>query len=175
MDTNKNMDIQEENHNNHIALSQIRGSISVLIIKLLVSLFLFDLLYAGVFYLLNIEIKIPFVWHHHLSIGIFILLILKTLLQGFLITFLVLTWTNSLYIITKKHLILKKGIFRAKEDVYNFINIRHIAMNQSVLGKVFNYGDIELKLSSSGGLQEDVILMGIENPKKYEELLKQYF
>lgn len=63
----------------------------------------------------------------------------------------------------------------SKEEVFHFDNIRAITVNQSWFGKLFNYGDIELKTSASGGCQEALVLVSINNPHKYEAHLKTLF
>lgn len=153
----------------------IRGSTVILAFKLILTLLLFDFIYLGMFYFLNIFFDISFEWHHHISVGLFGIHLIKNLLEVVFIVYLILSWANNMYLITKKHLIRKKGIFGSQEDIFHFENIRSISINQSFLGKLFNYGAITLKTSASGGDQGDITLSEIENPQKYEEILKGYF
>ncbi len=96
-------------------------------------------------------------------------------MQLFLILNVTLSWANSAYYLAGKHIIRRNGILHVEEDVFHFDNIRSISVNQSFFGKIFNYGDISLKTSASGGYQGDVIMTEISNPKKYEEILREYF
>lgn len=167
--------MEASNDSEPITNEPIRGSIVVLALKLLVALLLFDLLYSGLYIGANILFQLPFDWHHHLSITLVILQFGKILLQVYLVIFLVITWASSSYLLTKKHLIRLTGLLNTKEDVFHFDNIRSISVTQSLFGKLFNYGDITLKTSASGGYQADFVLSGIHNPEKYKKLLEQRF
>lgn len=57
----------------------IRGSIVMLISKILVILLLFELVYGGIFYILTIGISLPFNLHHHIAVVIFGVELLKIL------------------------------------------------------------------------------------------------
>ena len=169
----------EKYNNNHEErkpeLEPIRGSIVILVAKLATGLLLFDLLYAGLYYLLALGFVLPFDLHHHISLLLFVVFFLKLLMQLFLILNVTLSWANSAYYLAGKHLIRRKGILHIEEDVFHFDNIRTISINQSFFGKLLNYGDITLKTSASGGYQGDIVMAEISNPKKYEEILREYF
>lgn len=167
-----------KNGNDHDFMHEIepiRGSIFVLSLKLILVIFLFDAFYALVFYFLNIFIGIPLDWHHHLSVLALVLQGIKVLLQFSIILFVILQWTNNIYYLTKKHLVKKQGTFNSKEKIYDFENIRNIAIQKSFLGKIFNYGTIVIRPISFGQEGEDIWLVDIENPQKYELLLKECF
>jgi len=153
----------------------IKGSIAILAMKLLVLLFLFEGLYSGLFYFLNIYFNLPLDWHHHSSILLLGINGIKIGLEFIFILYLFFQWAGISYFITKKHIIKRVGIMTSREEVFHFDNIRSIAVNQSFLGKLFNYGDIELKTSASGGYQAALILIGINRPHTYETLLKRLF
>ncbi len=152
----------------------IRGSI-FLAFKILFIFLIFDGLYFVLFTILNLGIEMPFDLHHHTSTLFVLVLAIKNLFQLFLLLFLILGWSNNIYLLDKKHITKKSGIFSIKEEVYHFDNIRSISVDQSFFGKYFKYGNITLKTSASGGYQGDVIMMGISNPQKYEKLLKENF
>lgn len=156
-------------------LEPIRGSIIIMVAKLATGLVLFDLLYLGAYYLLTLGFELPFDLHHHVFFLLLITFFLKLLMQLFLILNVTLSWANSAYYLAGKHLIRRRGILHVEEDVFHFDNIRSISVNQSFFGKIFNYGDILLKTSASGGYQGDVVMTEIANPKKYEEILREYF
>lgn len=156
-------------------LEPIRESIFMLGAKLFVLLFLFEGIYTGFFVLLNLVFNLPLDWHHHASVILILLNITKVLLELLFILFLLSEWSSTIYFITTKHIIKRVGILSNKEEVYHFDNIRSISVQQSFLGKLFNYGDIILKTSASGGYQDDVSLSGIDNPHKYETILKNLF
>lgn len=156
-------------------LEPVRGSLFLLSVKLALMMIIFDLLYAGIFYLGTLGIVVPFDLHQYVSGILFTIQIFKTFVATFLMVQLVIYWANNTYYFTGKHIIKRSGILNIKEEVYHYDNIRSIAINQSWLGKLFHYGDIYLKVSASGGYQDDVWLTGIENPHKYESMLKKLF
>ncbi len=151
----------------------IRGSYTIFVAKLLLTLFLFEIIYAAIFYFLTLGVFFPFDLHHHISVGILILEVMKILIQVFLIFYVTLSWTSNVYYINGKHLIKRSGILNTEEDIYEFDTVRSIAVNQSFLGRLFHYGDIYLKTSASGGYQVIVTMTGIQNPHKYEQMIKQ--
>src|SRR5581483_8390779 len=77
----------------------IRGSIFILVAKLLVIFLLFELLYAGAYYMLTLGIPLPFNLHHHVSIAIFLLEIIKILTQVYLVVTVTLLWANDTFYI----------------------------------------------------------------------------
>lgn len=170
------MELYNRNHEERKhELEPIRGSIIILVAKLATGLLLFDLLYIGLYYLLTLGFTLPFDLHHHISLLLLFVFLLKLLMQLFLILNVTLSWANSTYYLAGKHLIHRSGILHIEEDVFHFDNIRSISINQSFFGKLLNYGDITLKTSASGGYQGDVVMTEIANPKKYEEILREYF
>ena len=170
------MKIHNHNHEERKhELEPIRGSIIILVAKLATVLLLFDLLYVGLYYLLTLSFALPFDLHHHISLLLLVIFFLKLLMQLFLILNVTLSWANSAYYLAGKHIIRRNGILHVEEDVFHFDNIRSISVNQSFFGKIFNYGDISLKTSASGVYEGDVIMTEISNPKKYEEILREYF
>lgn len=156
-------------------LEPIRSSVAILTMKLLVFLFVFEGLYAGLFYILNVAFNLPLEWHHHSSIILLGIIGIKIFLEFLFILYLFFQWAGTTYFITKKHIIKRVGIINSREEVFHFENIRSIVVNQSFLGKLFNYGDIELKTSASGGYQAVLTLTSIDRPHKYETLLKTLF
>lgn len=151
----------------------IRGSYTIYVAKLLLALVLFELIYTVIFYFLTLGYPLPFDLHHHISIVIFVFEILKVFIQVFLILYVTLSWTNSIYYISGKHLIKRTGILSTEEDIYEFDTVRSVAVNQTFLGRLLHYGDIALKTSASGGYQVIVTITGIQNPHKYEQMIKE--
>lgn len=156
----------------------VRGSIFILVTRLLFALLLFELVYAGLFYLLNLGIPLPFDLHHHVALVLFGLEIIKIFTQVFFVLNIMLTWANNEFYIDGKRLIKRTGIFSVKEDLYEFKIVRSIEVNQSWIGRIFHYGDIILKASASGGYEPGgyqviVAMSGIQNPQKFEKMIKQ--
>lgn len=168
------MKLKTQNHEEgNCEHAPIRGSYIIFVAKLLLTLFLFEIIYAAIFYFLTLGVFFPFDLHHHISIGIFILEIMKILIQVFLIFYVSLSWASNVYYISGKHLIKRSGILNTEEDIYEFDTVRSVAVNQSFLGRLFHYGDITLKTSASGGYQVIVTIAGVQDPRKYEQRIKQ--
>ena len=153
----------------------IRGSIFILVAKLLIILLLFELIYGGIYYVLTLGILLPFDLHHHVALVIFVLEILKILTQFFLIFNITLAWANNVFYINGqgKHLIKRTGIISVKEDVYEFDTVRSLTVDQSWIGRIFHFGNVTLKTSASGGYQAILTIAGIQNPQKYEQMIKE--
>lgn len=174
MEVVKDLLMKQETQPEH-DFAQIKSSVAILAMKLLALLFIVEALYVGLFYILTIASNLPLEWHHHSSIILLGTNLVKIILEFSFILYLFFEWAGISYIITKKHIIKRVGIMSSREEIFHFDNIRAITVNQSVLGKLFNYGDIELKTSASGGYQAALILVSINNPHKYEAHLKTLF
>lgn len=153
----------------------IRGSVTILITKLLVIVLFFEVFYLVADYIVSLGIPLPFDLHHHALLALFIAEVIKIVFELYLIVNVTLSWANNTYHLEGKHIIKRTGVFHAEENVFPFENIRSVAVHQSFLGKICNYGDLTIKISASGGYNRDVVLMGIAYPKKFEELLNTYF
>lgn len=151
----------------------IRGSMVILVAKLLVIFVFFELLYAGIYYVFTLGISLPFDLHHHVTLAIFILEIVKILTQVYLVITVALLWANNTFYIDGENLIKKTGIINIKEDMYELNTVRSMTVDQSWLGRIFHYGDITLKTSASGGYQVIVTIDGIQTPQKYKQMIKQ--
>lgn len=165
--------LEERNHEREACEhAPIKESIVVLTMKLLTVLLLFELLYIGIFYVFTLGIPLPFSLHHHIAVGLFIFSTVKIITQVFLILHITLSWANNGYYVDGKHLIKKSGILNIEEDSYDLSTVRSIIINQSWLGRILNYGDLTLKTSASGGYQVIVTMVGIQNPRNHERMIK---
>ncbi len=153
----------------------IRESAVLLVIKLSLLFLLPDMLYVSVFYVFTVGFALPVDLHHHISLLLIVVFFLKLLIQLFLSLYVALYWKNTTYRIdgAGKYLVKKTGIIDTKEEVYEFKTVRLIRVNQSWLGRIFNYGDVSLEISASGGYQVILTITGIQNPKQYEQMIKQ--
>lgn len=159
-----------KNHEEETKVDEtIRGSLVILVFRLFLALLLIEVVYAAVYYFLSIQFNIPYDWHHHVSFGLFLLLSLKLVAQAYLIILVTLSWANRAYLLTVKHLVTREGVFSLKENIHDFDNIDSISINQSFLGRLFNFGDISINSDKEDSNRS---MIGIPNPRKYERLLK---
>ena len=57
---------------------------------------------------------------------------------------IVLSWMNNYYEVLPGVLILKKGVFRTISTTFSLSNIEFQRVDQGFLGKIFNFGTIEI-------------------------------
>lgn len=162
------------NENEELTLNSnskpIHGSMFLLTIKIIFAVFIFDIFYALALYLLALIIGHPITAAMFLSS-----LFVKNISEVSLVVYIVLQWATTIYYISGNHLISRKGIFHIKEDVYEFKTIRSLEIEQSILGRIFHYGNVVLKTSASGGYLVVVTLMGLADPQSQEKILNKYF
>ena len=48
-------------------------------------------------------------------------------------------------------------------------DIRSVKSHQSLVGRLFNYGNVIVEVSASGGYHKDILLRGIVHPKNTKE------
>ncbi len=84
--------------------------------------------------------------------------------------YIVIQWLNEYYEITPTQVIYKKGILWRKVDIHDFSLIRSVGINQSFIGRILNYGTLNLY---DRGIYKYFFLNYIHNPHKYFKLLKK--
>lgn len=153
----------------------IRGSIILLAFRLATTILIFEFIYLVIHYILTIPFQLASPWDQQASLLLFIIQIIKIVLEISFILYLVLEWSTSFYYIDGHHLVKHHGIIKFDEDTYDFKTVRSISIHESIIGRILNYGNIMLKTSASGGYQVLVTLMGINNPRKWEGILSKHF
>ena len=98
----------------------------------------------------------------------------KFIMQTYYAVYVVLSWVKNNFYITEDKIVHCKGILTIDEEIYNTSSIRTVKSHQSLLGRIFNYGNVVVEVSASGGYHKDILLGGIVNPKKYERILNEY-
>lgn len=151
-----------------------RSSVIIVLIQLILISLVFSIGYslAEAFLL---TLKIPPVYHQYLIYGIFVTHLVKNLFLTYMDVMIVLKWMSTIYIMQEKQLVKRTGIFGINEKMYDLRNTRKILIHKSILGKIFNYGDIAITTSASGGYQEEVYLSAISRPEKYKTHLQECF
>ena len=100
--------------------------------------------------------------------------LLKFILQTYYVVYVVLAWVKNNFYITEDKLVHCKGILTVDEEIYDISSIKSVKSHQSLIGRIFNYGNVIVEVSASGGYHKDILLRGIVNPKKYERILNEY-
>ncbi len=150
----------------------IHGSIFLLAIKLFVTLFVIDIVYLVIDRLLFQTVQIEV--YSNLVLLLTGLYLFKSLVQIVLILFIVFHWLYHKYHIDydQKKLYEYKGFLHTKEHMSDLKNVRDVSMEQTIFGKIFNYGNIVLSISASGGYAEKVVMKKIQEPALYVDFLE---
>lgn len=154
-------------------LDVMNEGVFILGFKLFVILFLMDIFYVFIDIFL-LQANFPYDYYHHINLLLLFFHAIKSLIQIFLIFVVVFRWLYHKYYIDclEKKLIELKGFFYTDEKLIDLKNIREIRINQSILGKLFRYGDIILNATASGGYQEKITLKRIQDPHRNMDLIK---
>ncbi len=156
----------------------MRSSIYQLFISIVVGLAGIDFLYTiGTFLLSRIYIvqtPLPFDLHHHAFFLMFSLGLLKSVIQFIWINSSIIRWATQSFVISGHELIHRTGLFTIKETIHDLRNIRSVTIKQSLLGKMFHFGSIDVEISASGGFQEFVYFPAIAYPEQFQQLLSTH-
>lgn len=83
----------------------------------------------------------------------------------------VLNWISEIYVLNPKELVVKRGIFSSQATTYEFSNLQSMTVNQSIWGRILNYGNIRLY---NPVLREEVIMTNIPSPHMYGSIIQQH-
>lgn len=97
----------------------------------------------------------------------------KFLLLVYLILATIIPTVTTNYYVSEHHLIKYEGLLRNDETIYELNKLRSVKLHEDWLGRLLNYGDLLIVVSSSG-YHEEVKLTSINNPKKYERVLREF-
>jgi uncharacterized membrane protein YdbT with pleckstrin-like domain len=77
----------------------------------------------------------------------------------------ILVWSNRKYIVTNRRVIQLSGVFRKNVTDSSLEKVNDVKMSQSFLGRMLNYGDIEIMTASELGVN---MLTHIGRPIQYK-------
>lgn len=170
-DKMKMLGLNEEAPEKKIFVSHvtIRQSISFLILRLIVleiiSAALIILFYSILMPIGIIENVFGSNYGLYNTLIFIVFIIGKTLLM----TYIVIVWLNEYYEITPKEVIHKTGLIFRKEEKNVLNHIDAVEIEQGLLGRIFNYGNLIL---FNWVLEKNTMLYLIHNPKKYLRILQ---
>jgi uncharacterized membrane protein YdbT with pleckstrin-like domain len=78
--------------------------------------------------------------------------------------------TGNSYIITSNEIIHTSGILSKKQIILKYSKIESIKINQSILGIIFNYGDIYINSNKN-----EIIMKGLKNVNKVYSIINEKF
>ena len=135
-----------------IALELISGALVILFYSFLVPTGIVENIFGSSYGLYNTILFILFI------IG-------KILVTIFVVT----VWLNEYYEITPNEVIHKSGLIFRKEERHVLGHIDSVELHQTLLGRIFNYGNLSL---FNWVLEKHTTLYLIHNPKKYLAILQ---
>lgn len=102
-----------------------------------------------------------------------ILLILFGIVLNFALFLLVFAvWQSIEYRLSSEHLIFRKGLWSfGSESVVSFSSIERTAVRQSIIGRIFNYGNVEVMVNA-GNSHRALKLNGVPFPHQFNAHLK---
>jgi|SRR3989344_1148083 len=156
-------------------LGPIRGSVKLLLLKITFLILFLDLFFFILLIILNFLIATNFTFHLTLTLTLIFVYLFIKFIQIVLILYNMILWSRTTYYINGSHLIVHTGVFNLQEDSYDLATIRSADVKQSLFERIFNFGDIVLKTSASGGYQVVVVLKGISRPIEVERKINAYF
>ncbi len=106
-------------------------------------------------------------WILYVNIPYFVGIVL---LKTFVMLFIILQWLEEYYEINPKYVIHKKGFIFRKEEKYLLTHLGKVKLEQGVLGRIFNYGNVKI---FNWALEKDVTLYLIHNPTKAMRILEE--
>src|SRR5258706_5068119 len=91
--------------------------------------------------------------------------------DAILITGIVIEWAHYRYVITPEEITIDSGIVHVERRIYKTTDLRSVELEQSILGKLLNYGTITFY---SRFFRHGVRLPNIPNPQRYVEMLSAH-
>ncbi|HEY2003817.1 MAG TPA: PH domain-containing protein [Candidatus Saccharimonadia bacterium] len=143
-------------------------------VRMIVVVLFADIVFAAVFVLLIGGMALEGVT---VGTGVTVTLIIL-LAARFTILMLVLAkmasnWAEVGYYVTDRAIIVRRGFANISENTYELGNIRHVYMFQDFMGRLYDYGHIQLVIATMG-LEEKVRLTDLKNPSHYKTLFEKY-
>lgn len=87
----------------------------------------------------------------------------------YLILNVIFSWLSIEYILRNDEIVIRQGLIKSKETTYEIANLQSMSINQSLMGRLFNFGTIRL---FNPVLKEEIFLEDIPNPKLYGAIIQ---
>ena len=158
---------QEEALKEPVMIPRNPVAIIIRLMSLLVLLDLAFLLIVGVFAYLGLSAGLIFM-------VFFIFQVVKIISLAFLVLAVLLPWANTGFYLTESHLERKRlrNDITTDEITYELRNIEGVTLHQSILGRMFDYGDITLRMMTD--TPKKVVITDIKDPTHYKNVFDKY-
>lgn len=146
----------------------IRESISILVLKLLALDFI-TAIFTILFFVLTSFNPSDSIAEKILSYNTLFFIVLGCFKISFTV-YVILLWLNEYYEITPTAVIHKRGLIWRDEKRFQLEDVRTLKLHQGLLGKIFNFGTIEL---DDRRRNKRVEMYLIHNPGRYVRILEE--
>jgi len=146
----------------------LHQSIFMLIVRIIVLELVVDFVYIllklpDFYFDLSSRFKVELIPYY---LTIFIVL---SILKVIILLYVVLRWATTYYEIGKTEIKFRRGIFGIHLKTYSCAHMQEVNYAQSLIGRVFNYGTVEIY---SPSIEDKILLQDIPDPKKYQQLIE---
>lgn len=155
-----------------LSVHHIRASSGVLAVRVFIIGFLIETIYALIL-LVVLSLGVAASYPTEVVLALWVLQTLKFILESYFILRVILSWLTTTYYLRESFLVVVRGVWHPKEDLYDLRNVRSIEIKESRLGRLLNYGTLKLIVASSG-FHEEVELPYISDVRKYERWLRSF-
>ncbi len=85
---------------------------------------------------------------------------------------LVRCYNNDLYVLERERIVHHAGLLSWTYHVpsIRYYDIRAVQVNQAIIGRIFNFGDVEL--STAAQEHSELVITGIHNPREFCRLIE---
>ena len=133
------------------SLHHIHDSAVLLAARVVFAFLAVELLYyVFIYFLFFTEIGLSIQYQRNYII--LFLSLFKFILQIYYVVYVVLSWVKNNFYITEDKLVHCKGILTIDEEIYDISSIRTVKSHQSLVGRIFNYGNVIVEVSASGAI-----------------------
>ena len=151
-----------------VAHTNVRQSISFLVIRLICIEFFFAILYYLIAFPSPIVVFFSFIPNNiTIRVLVFSVLVLTKICFSFMVVY---QWLSEYYEITAMKIIHRKGFIFRKESAYDFKQIRLAGVSQGFFGKLLNFGTIHFY---DPYVNKNIYIYLIHNPIKYYNIIRE--
>ena len=147
----------------------LHQSIFIIIFRIMTLELFFDFLYSllripELYFNLSPVIKIELIPYY------FVVFVFFSLVKMIILLVITLRWITVVYEIRKQEIIFKTGILKVHVNAYSCAHMQEVSYNQSLFGRILNYGSVEIY---SPSIEGNIILKNIPAPRKYQSLIEK--
>jgi hypothetical protein len=164
-----NYDEMRVSKNTELPPIVIRKSVAVFTIRVIILELVFEIIYLTWRTLIHF---LPFSLETIVTLNaasIVIFLILVTVIQNIFLVYIALHWVNDYYEFRTKDIAHFKGILGKTKQSYQYRDIQSITIQQSIWGRLFNYGNVIMYIPMLG---QSIHFSEVPDPSKFVNFLK---